>query len=819
MQLKVNQIAQIINGKTIGNTNLIVRKIIIDSRLVSTSEGTLFIAIKGERHNGHNYILDLYKQKNIKIFLIEYIPESCKILTDVTFIIVKNSLFAFQQIAAHHRAQFNIPIIGITGSNGKTIVKEWLYHLLHHFFTITRSPKSYNSQTGVPLSVLNIDKDTQLGIFEAGISQLGEMTRLQAIIRPTIGIITNIGEAHQENFNSYEEKLDEKFNLFTHCNTLIYNKDYEIIHQKALDLNRKKSIKLFCWSKSKDANIIINSVVKYTHYSEIEVTYESNQYKFIIPFVDPASIENAITCFATAIYLNIPFEHIQQQIATLTPVAMRMEQIAGINECTIINDCYNADFESLSIALDFLMQQQHRNKILILSDILQSGKPDEVLYKQIANLVEEKKVNEIIGIGQRIYQWAKYFNINKEFYLTTEDFIQHFHPTKFIQAAILLKGARIFEFEKILSLLEQRLHRTVLEINMNALVHNLNYFRSKLQPNTKIMVMVKALSYGSGVYEIANLLEFHKVNYLAVAYTDEGITLRKAHIGLPIMVMSPEFDNFNYLIEYQLEPEIYSFETLEKFLETLTKQQISSYPIHIKLDTGMHRLGFMPEQIEALCNYLKNNPKLNVKSVFSHLAASDDIAHDNFTEKQINLFLSGCYQIQQTIGYSFDRHILNSAGIERFSQYQFEMVRLGIGLYGVSVLNKNNVQTVSTLKTRIIQIKKLKKGDNIGYGNKTLAENDMTIAILPIGYADGYTRRLSNKGKVWINGNYARIVGNICMDMCMIDVTNLPVKVNDEVELFGNHISIEELAEKTNTITYEILTSISERVKRIYIQE
>ncbi|MCX7986344.1 MAG: bifunctional UDP-N-acetylmuramoyl-tripeptide:D-alanyl-D-alanine ligase/alanine racemase [Bacteroidales bacterium] len=819
MKISIDEIARVTEAKIVGEGRDEVWRIIIDSRQMVPSEHTLFVAIKGERHDGHKFINELYHKKGIKLFLVEQPFTSILSDTNVCMLVVKDSLLAFQQIAAYYRQQFNIPVVGITGSNGKTIVKEWLFHILQAVFHVARSPKSYNSQTGVPLSVFQLESTSQIALFEAGISKKGEMERLQRIIQPTWGIFTNIGSAHQENFSTLKEKIDEKLKLFISSEVLIYCADHQPVDEAIKSSPISQTCHLLTWSFHHPATLQIVSVETMDKGAKITGLYQNKQYTIEIPFSDRASIENSIHCWLLALHVGVPTDIIAKQMRSISTVAMRLEQVPGLNGCTLINDSYNSDFTSLSVALDFLMQQQHPRKTLILSDLLQTGEDETELYQKIAKLIDEKKINRLIGIGQALYQHARLFSCEKEFYLSTDEFIEQFQSSRFHNEAILLKGARYFTFERISALLEQKVHRTVLEINLNALVHNLNFYRSKLNPGTKIIVMVKALSYGSGGYEIASLLEFQKVDYLAVAYVDEGIALRKANISLPIIVMSPEAKSIQLLIDYQLEPEIYSFEILQAFLDEMQKEQTAQLPIHIKIDTGMHRLGFLPKELDKLCNILKNNSLVYVRSVFSHLAASDEPIHDAYTFEQFDTFLLACEKIKTSLGYSFDRHILNSAGIERFPEYQMEMVRLGIGLYGVSNFNQDRLQTVSSLKTHISQIKNIRKGESIGYGRKTIVNRDTRLAILPIGYADGYTRRLSHKGRVWLNGQYAPLIGNICMDMCMIDVTDVPAQVNDEVELFGQHVTVQELAEITGTIPYEILTSISDRVKRIYINE
>jgi Alr-MurF fusion protein len=815
----IKNIATITGGKLVGNGEEMISQLIVDSRQPFSPEGSLFIALRGERHDGHNFILELYLKKGLRNFLVEKsIPE----LNDnkgVNLIIVDNSLQALQKIAAYHRNQFKCPVIAITGSNGKTIVKEWLSQLLHEKYKITRSPKSYNSQTGVPLSVWNLEQGTELAIFEAGISKHDEMKHLQAIIKPDIGIFTNIGEAHQENFLSYQRKIREKLILFRDVKTLLYCLDHDIIREE-IDDWKNKDQEIITWSTKREADLHITNVDKNNKKTRITGLFKNKKSSIEIPFTDNASVENAIHCWLLMLYLKIDNTTIESKMLTLSPVAMRLEQKNGINNCSIINDSYNSDFHSLSIALDFLGRQQHPVKTLILSDILQSGKPEDELYTSVAKLLTDKKVQKLYGIGNALFANAGLFKMQKEFFLSTNDFIKQFHPSQFVNEAILLKGARVFEFEEISTLLELKSHRTTLEINLTSLVHNFNYFRSKLKPSTKIMVMVKAFSYGSGNYEVANLLEFHKADYLAVAFADEGVILRNVGISLPIVVMNPEEAVFRQMLEYNLEPEIYSFDILEKYTIAAKALQHNNYPVHIKLDTGMHRLGFLPEELPQLCDQLKKNEWLKVKTIFSHLAGSDETEHDDFTIEQADLFDKMSNKIMKLFTHKIDRHILNSSGIERFSNHQFDMVRLGIGLYGINPHNQDKLLNVSTLKTKISQIKTVTVGETIGYSRKGKVNAATQIGIIPIGYADGYGRKLGNgNGRVWIKGQFAPIIGNICMDMCMINLNGIDAKEGDDVELMGSHITIEELAQKMKTIPYEILTRISERVKRVYVQE
>jgi alanine racemase len=822
----ISQIANIVNGSlTASNPAGTVKNLLIDSRKMNNPENSLFFAIKGDRNDGHLFLTELY-EKGVKNFIVSALPASLDNFAASNFILVKNTLLALQQLCAYHRKQFKIPIIAITGSNGKTIVKEWLYQLMREDKNIVRSPKSFNSQVGVPLSVWQLSKEHDLGIFEAGISLPNEMKLLENIIQPTIGLITNIGKAHDENFESQSQKVAEKLKLFLNAEVLIYCKDYLVLHEALTSDRQYKEITAFTWSKKVRADLLIGRITQTETDTELQGIFKNSFIRISIPFKDEASIENAIHCWALMLYLGYENHVIAERMAYLSPIAMRLELKEGINNCSIINDSYNSDLSSLAIALDFLNQQkQHPKKTLILSDILQSGQTNEILYKEVAELIIKKGVSRLIGIGEAISGQAEQFNVEKNFYNSTADFLQQFNNSFFREETILLKGARVFGFEAISKIIQQKAHETILEINLNAIVHNLNYFKSKLKNDTKTMAMVKAFSYGSGSFEIANILQFHRVDYLAVAYADEGVELRKAGITMPIMVMNPEEQSYDAMIQYNLEPEIYSFRVLNLFEETLKRSErnnIQPMPIHIKLDTGMHRLGFDDGEINELIVRIKNNKSIRIKSIFSHLAASGEPEHDDFTWQQIKSFNIMSEAIKSHFDYSIVKHILNSAGVSRFPDAQFEMVRLGIGLYGIGAdeEEQKQMQNVSTLKTSISQIKNIPVNETIGYSRKGIAIHDMKIATVPIGYADGLSRRLSNgKGKMMVNGKPAPIIGNVCMDMCMLNITNISANENDEVIVFGEELPITEIAKDVDTIPYEILTNVSRRVKRIYYQE
>jgi alanine racemase len=820
----IEEIAGIISGKLFLNAPAEnkIRELLTDSRKVNHPSVSLYFAIKGERHDGNRFVIELFDQ-GVRNFIVTELLSEFQMLK-ANFILVDDPLLSMQTLTASHRKKFSIPVIGITGSNGKTIVKEWIYQLLRADLNIVRSPKSYNSQVGVPLSVWQMQKENQLAVFEAGISLPGEMKKLEETIHPTIGIFTNIGSAHDENFDDPEQKILEKLQLFTDVETLIYCKDYQNLEKEINGFKfSSEKIKLFAWSRKSKADLQVGRITRNAEETEIQAVYENNFINIKIPFSDEASIENAILCWSLMLTLGYSNDIIRERMQFLSPVAMRLEMKNGINNCSVINDSYNSDIGSLTIALDFLNQQkQHDKRTVILSDILQSGKNEENLYNEVAGLLKAKGIDQLIGIGPAISRQKEVFNLQKKFYATTEDFLRDFSTADFRDETILLKGARPFGFETISKTLQQKTHETVLEINLNALVHNLNYYRSRLKPETKIMAMVKATSYGSGSFEIANVLQFHHVDYLAVAFTDEGIELRKAGITLPIMIMNPELMSFELMIKYRLEPEIYNFRLLNQLQEILKKYEGDPFKIHIKLDTGMHRLGFAEEEMNELVVRLNNNKKIKVQSVFSHLSSSDEAEHDGFTKMQISRMKSMSEEITGNLTYPVMRHILNSSGILRFNEAQFEMVRLGIGLYGFSstAYEQQQLQQVATLKTTISQIRNVPAKETIGYNRKGKLKRDSVIATIAIGYADGISRRLGNgNGSMLVNGKLAPIIGNVCMDMCMLDITEVQAREGDEVIVFGSEYPVSIMADAIGTIPYEVLVNVSQRVKRVYFQE
>lgn len=796
MSYFISHIASVLSGKAVIKTDTLIEELVFDSRKIYSPQSSLFFAIVADRKDGHQYIKESYK-KGVRNFVVSQ-QFSEDQFPEASFIEVADTLTALQTLATFHRQQFLTPVIGITGSNGKTIVKEWLYQLLHEDYNIVRSPKSFNSQIGVPLSVWQMNQEHTLAIFEAGISQPGEMEKLEKIIQPTIGVLTNIGDAHSEGFSSNLQKEKEKRLLFRNA----------VLPE----------------------SVAINSIKKEATVTDISAIYKTKSVGIKIPFTDDASIQNAITCWQVLLHLGIENEVIARRMQLLLPVSMRLEFKKGINNCTLINDSYSADISSLEIALNFLDQQSAGiNKTVILSDFLQSATPDEKLYQQIVESLQKHQVTRLIGIGPKASLFFKKHidhsdrKINLQLFNTTKDFLDQFLSSQFKEEGILIKGARLFSFEQIVQQLEQKSHQTVLEINLNAIVHNLKEYQKFLKPSTKIMGMVKAFAYGSGGAEIAGVLQFNKVDYLGVAYADEGVELRKAGITTPIMVLNPESYAFDTIVAHNLEPELYSFDLLHAFDSFLKQEGIQHYPIHIEIETGMNRLGFLLHEIEQLVTLLNATASFKVQSVFSHFAGSEDVMLDEFTNQQISVFNTAVQTLKKELDYDFISHIANSAAVLRHPGYQMDMVRLGIGLYGVDSTGnrKLNLQTVATLRSTIAQIKSIRKGESVSYNRKGMVEKDSLIATIRIGYADGYPRRLSNGiGKVSVRGKLAPIVGSICMDMIMIDITDIAgIKEGDDVILFGNELPIIDVAKWADTIPYEIMTGISQRVKRVYYEE
>lgn len=788
-----------------------VKDLVIDSRKALVSPASVFFAIGGERHDGHDFIADLYAS-GIRQFIVERkIPLSD--FPEANVLLVASATEALQAIAAHHRSSFTIPVIAITGSNGKTIIKEWLYQLLSPSLRVIKNPGSYNSQLGVPLSVWQLNPDHELGIFEAGISKPGEMARLEKVIQPSLGIFTNVGTAHDEGFSGREEKIKEKLTLFGHVSTLIYCADHKEI-DKAI---KQSGIPAISWGFQPGADYHI-AQAEHKHL----VKRNGIQFEVIFPFSDSASIENGLHAVMVMVQLNIAPAVIQERMNSLRSIAMRLELKQGINDCQIIDDSYNNDLGGLKISLDFLKSFQKKRKTLILSDILQSGMDYSLLTRQVADMIRGASIHRLIVIGSLLSQHKQALTEAAPlvtFYDSTSAALGHLDWNEFVHEIILIKGARIFQFEKIVARLQRKIHGTRMEIDLNKIVANLNFFKSRLKSDTKIMVMVKAFAYGSGSEEVANLLQYHRVDYLGVAYADEGIDLRKNQIALPIMVMNATPESFAGVLENRLEPVMYDLAMLHAWIDFAKGRPCS---IHLELETGMKRLGLEEEDLDSTISLLKRNPNISIASVFSHLAAADENAHDDFSKEQVKRYEDSYQKISSALGVKPLRHILNSPGILRLPQFQMDMVRLGIGLYGVNPTAEtfDKLQPVATLKTVISQIKKIKRGESIGYGRKGKAEQEMTLATIAIGYADGFSRSFSRgAGKVVVNNRPAPVVGNVCMDMTMVDITGIEAKEGDDVIIFGDQLPIHEVAASINTIPYEILTNTSERVKRVFFAE
>lgn len=810
-----------------------IEHLLTDSRKISDETHSLFFAIPTKHNTGCRYVDELY-QRGVRNFVVPNdVDESYRVLfqhcSEANFWYVKNVVWALQQIAAGHRRQFQIPVVGITGSNGKTVVKDWIVQMLSGTCKTVSSPRSYNSQIGVPLSVWQMDEADELAVFEAGISEAGEMEALRNVIDPNIGIFTNIGQAHDENFLTREQKIAEKLQLFTHCEALLYCTDHKEIHSVLSEKESFREVHRYTWGRGAENDVQLLDIVPSPHTTTLTICHAGKECNIAIPFSDRASVENALHCITLMFYLGLDSADIARRCLALTSVAMRLEMNEAINDCLLINDSYSLDLNSLSIALDYILhERQYASKTLIMSDILQSGLSEQDLYAQASALIAQHGITRFIGIGSALIRNKALFErYNPTFYATTEDFIRQHNFDDFRNATILLKGARLFHFEDIARLLQRKSHQTIMEVNLDNLISNLNYYRSLLRPTTKLMAMVKASSYGAGKVEVASALQYNHVDYLTVAYTDEGVDLRRNGIMVPIMVMNPEEESFDDIIRYDLEPDIYSFRIFEAFsnaVRMLGQDGVKKMPVHVEFDTGMHRLGFSGNDIQQIVERFSDpSCVLRMKSIFSHLACSEDAEMDDFTHLQIDRFVAWSGEVKQQMGdSSILCHILNSSGITRFTDYQFDMVRLGIGLYGIAPepTVQSHLKPVSRLITRISQLKAIPKGDSVGYNRRWVAQRDSKIAIISIGYADGLNRHLGyENGRVLVKGKLVPIIGSICMDMCFLDVTDVDCKEGEEVVIFGDAELLQQISSAAETIPYEILTSVSPRVKRIYYQE
>ena len=827
MNYTIEKITTLLGARRIGTADAQISWLLTDSRSLCFPEETLFFALKTSRNDGHKYIDDLYR-RGVRNFVVTKVPTTSTAVpyTDANYLVVPSPLEALQRLAERHRDEFNIPIVGITGSNGKTMVKEWLYQLLSPSMMVTRSPKSYNSQIGVPLSVWLLNEQTQVGLFEAGISQPDEMASLADIIQPTIGVLTSLGTAHQENFRSLEEKCMEKMQLFCNAKVLIYNSDDDIV-SRCIRRFAFKGEKIG-WSRdNQSAPLFISSVTSDANHTNISYIYKGTRANYQLPFFDEASLQCSFACVAVALYLGVTPDELAERMARLEPVAMRLEVKEGQHGCLLINDSYNSDINSLDIALDFMARREGTQRTLILSDIFQSSKSDADLYAEVNALCIKRGVSRIIGVGPRISAQASQFTFSSSFFTSTDAFLHSDTFRQLHDEVILVKGARAFGFDRITEQLEQKVHETILEVNLNAVVDNLNYYRSFLKPETKLVCMVKADAYGAGAVEVAKTLQDHRVDYLAVAVADEGVTLRRNGITQNIMIMNPEMTAFKTMFDYDLEPEVYSFRLMDALIRAAEQQGITGWPVHIKLDTGMHRLGFDPEKdIDEVIRRLKSQNAIIPRSVFSHFVGSDSDDFDNFSAMQFEKFDKASSKLQGAFPHKIIRHMDNSAAIQHFPERQMDMCRLGLGLYGydpreTSTTKTNGLRPVSTLKTTILQLRNVPKDETVGYSRRGILTRDSVIAAIPIGYADGLNRHLGRGvGYCLVNGQKAPYVGNICMDVAMIDVTDIPnVHEGDSVEILGEHLPATVLSDTLDTIPYEVLTGVSNRVKKVYFQD
>ena len=825
MNYNIEKITTLIGARRVGTADAQIAWLLTDSRSLCFPEESLFFALKTQRNDGHRYIADLYR-RGVRNFVVSAVPSDFIAgKSDTNFLIVPSPLAALQRLAERHRDEFDIPIVGVTGSNGKTMVKEWLYQLLSPQFSVTRSPKSYNSQIGVPLSVWLLNEQTEIGLFEAGISQMGEMEALHDIIQPTIGVLTSLGAAHQENFRSLEEKCMEKMRLFDDAKVIAYNSDDDTI-SRCIRRSGFKGEKIG-WSRdNQSAPLFIEKVSHTSHLSpltSVSYIYKGTRGAYTLPFFDEASLQCSFACVAVALYLGVVPDQLAERMSHLEPVAMRLEVKEGQHGCTLINDSYNSDVNSLGIALDFMARREETQRTLILSDIYQSGRSDYDLYREVNGLCLERGVKRLIGIGPNISAQHSVFTLSEQYFFdSTKAFLKSELFRQLHDEVVLIKGARPFGFDHITERLEQKVHETILEVNLNAVVANLNYYRSFLKPETKLVCMVKADAYGAGAVEVAKTLQEHRVDYLAVAVADEGVTLRRNGITQNIMIMNPEMTAFKTMFDYDLEPEVYSFRLMDALIHAAEQQGITGWPVHIKLDTGMHRLGFDPEKdIDEVIRRLKGQNAIIPRSVFSHFVGSDSDDFDNFSAMQFRKFDEGSKKLQAAFKHKILRHMDNSAAILHFPERQMDMCRLGLGLYGVDPRDNRMLSTVSTLKTTILQLRHVPKDETVGYSRKGVLTRDSVIAAIPIGYADGLNRHLG-RGACYclVNGHKAPYVGNICMDVTMIDVTDIPdVHEGDMVEIFGEHLPVTVLSDVLQTIPYEVMTSVSNRVKKVYFQD
>ena len=830
MNYSITEICNVLEptGGHIIDEDAIVSQLLTDSRSLTMPQETIFFALRTDAGDGHNYIPDLFS-KGVRNFVVtnDYFPlPEC---TGANYLAVDSPLDALQTLATFHRRRFReLPVIGITGSRGKTTVKEWLYQLLKDDYRIVRSPRSYNSQIGVPLSLWEIDVNTDLAIIEAGISTTGEMDNLQSMIRPTIGIITNLGSEHNDGFVSMEQKAQEKAKILYNCESVVFCADDPLVTHTIAPLVESDVATAMSWSRNHcEAPLQVERTERTDNFTTLRYTYKGEQGEVTIPFTADRDLDNAITCLAVMLQLDVERYVIANRMAMLTPVGTRLNVIEGVNDCTVIVASYTSDYYSLTPALNFMTRRAgNRPCTVILSDLATESYSGDELYIRVSELLKTKRGNRLVGIGKEMCRYCHYFDDlpHARCYHDTQEFLNDFSKGDFDDETILIKGDPRFGFSQIIDLLEAKQHMTVMEVDLNALAHNFKFFKSLIKPETKTVGMVKASGYGAGSYEIAKTLQDCGCDYLAVAVHDEGVELRKAGITtMPIIVLNPNGINYKAMFQYRLEPELYCMEMAQELIKEGKKYSVKSFPVHIKIDSGMHRLGFTREQLPELIEFLKGQDIITPASVFSHLSVADDTTQDDYTRGQFDYFDQCCEMLQQSFDHYIMRHILNTSGIVRFPDKQYDMVRIGIGLYGIRTLfdgSEDALKPVSALRSIIISIKDWPTGTTVGYGRRGVLQRDSRIATITIGYADGFDRHFGNGAvSMWVNGKLCPTVGTVCMDAVMIDVTDVPCKVGDTVEIFGEHVPVETLSEARGTIPYEILTSVSPRVKRVYYRE
>ena len=830
MKYSIKEIANVlqVDERSLYDDEACVSQLLTDSRSLANPDDTLFFALRTANNDGHHYVPLLY-DKGVRNFVVDSIAEiPPTLLGTANFLLVDNTLDALQSLATYHRRRFfRIPVIGITGSRGKTTVKEWLYQLLKDDYHIVRSPRSYNSQIGVPLSLWDMEEGTTLAIIEAGISTTGEMARLQAMIRPTIGLITNIGSEHDDGFASMAEKAKEKAEILNSCESIVYPADDQLVTATIKPLLDVDVAQEMSWSvKNPDKPLFVSHIGRNTKHTTITYVFQEQEHTLTVPFDNDRDVENVITCLAVLLLLGIDTDTIAQRMKHLSPVGTRINVIEGVNDCTIIADGYTSDYNSLTPALNFMMRRAgSRSNTVIMCDLKPEAYTGDELYIRTSELLLSKGVRRFVGIGPEMCSFARYFESLPcaRVFATTDEMLRHMTQGDFMNETVLIKGAPEFDFSPILEMLDAKRHQTVMEVDLNALAHNFKFFKSLIKPTTKTIGMVKASGYGTGSYEIAKTLQDRGADYLGVAVQDEGIQLRQAGITMPIIVLNPSVVNYKGMFTHRLEPEVYSLDECRQLIAEGAKNNVRHFPVHVKVDTGMHRLGFTPEQLPELIDMLKGQDVLMPASVFSHLCVAEEPERDDYTRQQFEIFDRCANLLQSQFDHYILRHILNTSGIVRFPEQQYDMVRIGIGLYGIATVNdgsERQLQPVASLHSVIISLKEWPAGTTIGYGQCGVLTRDSRIATVTIGYADGLDRHFGNgRSSMWVNGTLCPTVGNVCMDAVMIDVTDAQCEVGDPVEIFGSHIPVERLAEARGTITYEILTSVSPRVKRVYFRE